>query len=172
MLQYFIFNQVEIENKLNTLKKIQTTVDGWTEYYKDETTNEEWKLTRYHGEYNGGGIPVLQHLPEPSLEQLINIAMTSQNIHDIVGASLELSEREKNKREDFRDKLLDRLLMVDLNYLSDFEKHRIKTIINESELTDPINRRNIIGKSIFEIQEDANYFRTISESAKHILSTL
>ncbi len=171
MLQYFILNRVEIENKLKTITKVKTIDDGWTEYYKDETTNEEWKLTRYHGEYHGGGIPVLQHLPEPTLEQLIDIAMNSQNTNDIMGASLELLEREKNKGEDFRDKLLNRLPTVDLNYLSDFEQERIKTVIIEAELTDPINRRNIIGKSLSEIQEDANYFRTISGKAKQILST-
>jgi Immunity protein 27 len=172
MLQYFICNPTEIENKLKTFIKTQTTDGGWTHYYKDEKTNEEWQLYRYHSEYQGGGVPVLKRLPEPGLEELIDIAMISNTTGDIIGASLELSEREKNKIEYFRGKLLDRLLMVDLTRMSAFERERFKLIINESELSDPVNRRDIIGKSLSEIQDDAHYFQVISEKAKQILNDI
>src|SRR5450755_3813586 len=99
MGKFFINNQDEIENKLKTFTKINTTDDGWTHFYKDEKTNEEWQLTRYHSEYQGGGIPVLKRLPEVTLQKLVEIAMTSRNRSDIIGASQELSEREKYQKE-------------------------------------------------------------------------
>ena len=129
------------------------------------------KSRGYHSEYQGGGLSVLKRLPEAmTIEALIDIAMTSNDENDIIGASLELSEREKNANQQFRNKLLDRLLIIDISTLTDFEKERIRMIIYESELYDPTNRCNIIGKSHFEIQEDASYYRMISEKAKEVLA--
>jgi len=98
--------------------------------------------------------------------------MTSLDKNDIIGASLELSEREKINKDDFRSKLLDKLLQVDTSNLSDFEKERLKIIIYESALYDATNRRNIVGKHFTEIEKDADYFRTISEKAKTILAII
>jgi len=172
MGKYFIIGQEEIENKLKTFAKIKTTDDGWSHYYKDETANEEWKLMRYHSEYHGGGFPILKRLPEVTFEKLIDIAMTSRNTSDIIGASQELLNREKYQKEYFRDELLSRLLVIDLNHLSDFEKERIKMVIRESGLLDQSNRREIVGKSLSEIREDANYYRVIAESANRILRNI
>ena len=172
MHQFFICKRDEVEAKLEALTKTGTSTDGWTHYYVDKTTSNKWHLTRYDSEYHGGGIPVLKRLPEPTIEELINIAMTSADINDIIGASLELSEREKYNKEDFRDKLLNRLLQVDTLNLTDFEKERLKVIIYESDLYDSTNRRNIIGKHFTEIEHDADYFRTISQKAKNILSDI
>ena len=172
MRQFFICNQSEIESKLKTLSKRGTSAESWTDYYYDKNSNEEWLLTRYDSEYHGGGVSVLKMLPEPSIEELIDIAMTSLSKNDIRGASLELSEREKINKDDFRSKLLDKLLQVDTSSLNDFEKERLKTIIYESNLYDATNRRNIVGKHFTEIEKDADYFRTISEKAKAILSIM
>ena len=172
MYQFFICNQDEVEAKLKTLTKTGTSTDGWTHYYVDKNSNEEWHLTRYDSEYHGGGVPVLKRHPEPTIEELINIAMTSTDTNDIIGASLELSEREKYKKEDFRDKLLNRLLRVDTSNLTDFEKERLKIIIYESDLYDATNRRNIVGKHFTEIESDADYYRTAAHKAKSILENI
>jgi hypothetical protein len=172
MYQFFICNQSEIESKLKTLSKKGTSAESWTDYYYDKNSNEEWLLTRYNSEYHGGGVSVLKILPEPSVEDLIDIAMTSLDKNDIIGASLELSEREKVNKDDFRSKLLDKLLQIDSTGLNDFEKERLKIIIYESDLYDATNRRNIVGKHFTEIEKDADYFRTISEKAKIILAIL
>ena len=169
MHQFFICNQDEVETKLKTLTKTGASTDGWTHYYADKNSNEEWHLTRYDSEYHGGGVPVLKRLPEPIIEELINIAMTSTDTNDIIGASLELSERERYKKEDFRGRLLNRLLQVDTSNLSHFEKERLKIIIYESDLYDATNRRDIVGKHFTEIQNDADYFRTNAQKAKNIL---
>jgi len=172
MHQHFICNQSEIESKLKTLSKKGTSAESWADYYYDKNSSEEWLLTRYNSEYHGGGVSVLKILPEPSIEELIDIAMTSLDKNDIIGASLELSEREKINKDDFRSKLLDKLLQVDTTVLSDFEKERLKIIIYESDLYDATNRRNIVGKHFTEIEKDADYFRTTSEKAKTILAII
>ena len=172
MHQFFICNQDEVEVKLKTFIKTGTSTDGWTHYYLDNNSNEEWHLTRYDSEYHGGGVPVLKRIPEPTLEDLIDIAMTSAETNDIIGASLELSEREKYKKEDFRAKLLNRLLQVDTSNLTDFEKERMKIIIYESDLYDATNRRNIVGKHFTEIESDADYYRTAAHKAKSILENI
>jgi hypothetical protein len=172
MNQFFICNQDEIETKLKTLTKKGTSTDGWTDYYVDKNSNEEWHLTRYDSEYHGGGVPVLKRLPEPTTEELINIALTSGNTNEIIGASLELSERERYKKEDFRARLINQLLQVNTSNLSDFEKERLKIIIYESDLYDATNRQDIVGKHFTEIDSDANYYRTTAQKAKSILGNI
>jgi hypothetical protein len=172
MRQFFICNQEDVHSKLLKLTKTGTSDDGWTEFYLDETLSEEWRLTRFNSEYHGGGIPVLKKIPEPTIEQLIDIAMTSTDKNNIIGASLELSERERHNKEDFRSKLIERLLTIDTSKLTDFEKERLKIIVYESGLYDATNRRNIVGKHFTEIQNDADYYRTISEQAKNILNNI
>jgi len=165
---FFICIQDEVEEKLKTLTKTGTSDDGWAHYYQDK--NEKWLLTRYGSEYQGGGTPVLKRLPEPTIYELINIAMTSLEKNNIIGASLELSEREKYRKVDFRDQLLNKLLQVDTSKLTDFEKERVRLIIYKSDLYDATNRRDIVGKHISEIQKDANYYQTISQLARKILN--
>jgi len=172
MHQFFICNQGEVEVKLKSLAKTGTSIDGWTDYYVDNNSREEWHLTRYDSEFHGVGIPVLKRIPEPALDELIDIAMTSAEINDIIGASLELSEREKYKKEDFRVKLLNRLLQVDTTNLTDFEKERLKIIIYESDLYDATNRRNIVGKHYTEIESDADYYSRAAQIAKSILENI
>lgn len=172
MHQYFICKQRQIGSKLKTLTKSGVSEDGWTHYYFDKSSNEEWHLTSYDSEYHGGGIRVLKRLPEPTMEELVHIATTSSNKNDIIGASLELYFREKNNKEDFREAILNRILEMDTSTLSDFEKKRLKIIISESGLYDATNRRDIVGKHFTEIDKDANYYRTTAQKAKNILSKI
>ncbi len=172
MHQFFICNQGEVETKLKTLAKTGTSTDGWTAYFIDKNSNEEWHLTRYDSEYQGGGVPVLKRIPALTTEELIHIALTSVDTNDIIGASLELSERERYKKEDFRARLLNQLLQVDTSNLSDFERERVKIIIYESDLYDATNRRDIVGKHFTEIESDADYYRTAAQKAKSILENI
>ncbi len=169
MHQYFICNQSQVDSKIKDLTKTGTSEDGWIEFYIDKNTNDNWLLTRYNSEYHGGGLPILKKIPEPTIDELIDIAITSGDTNNIIGASLELSEREKNKKEDFRAKLLSRVMQFDTSNLSKFEKERLKIIIYESNLFDATNRRDIVGKHFTEIQTDADYFKTNARIAKDIL---
>jgi len=172
MHQFFICNQDKIESKLKTFIKTKTSDDGWTDYYRDKYSTDQWVLTRYDAAYQGGGISVLKRLPQLTTDELIDVAMTSFDTNDVTGASIELSERERSNKENFRDKLLIRLLQVDTSNLTGFEKERLKIIIYESDLYDPTNLRDIMGKHYDEIKKDAEYYQTISQKAKDILSRL
>lgn len=172
MHQIFICNQDEVEIKLKTLIKTGTSTDGWTHYFVEKNSNEEWHLTRYNSEYHGGGVPVLKRLPEPTTEELIHIALTSADSNDIIGASLELSQKEKYKKEDFRAGLVNQLVQLDTSNLSGFEKERLKIIIYESGLYDATNRREIVGKHFTDIESDADYYRTTAQKAREILEII
>jgi hypothetical protein len=171
-MQFFICNQDEVDSKLQTLTQTGSSDDGWTHHYVDRDTNEQWILTRYHSENQGGGIPVLKRLPELTIDELIDIALTSCDKNDIIGASIELSERERTKKDDFRNKLVERLMMVDTSKLDRFEKQRLKIIIQESDLYDATNRREIVGKHYSEIQQDADYYSTVAQKATEILAEI
>ena len=102
----------------------------------------------------------------------MDIALSSLNRNDIIGASLELSEREKFSKVNFRKDLLSKLSGVDSSKLDKFEKERFRLIISKCELSDATNRREIVGKNLAEIQTDANYYRAISLKAIKILEDI
>jgi hypothetical protein len=169
MQTFFICNQDQVELKLKSLTKTGASKDGWTFYYRDDDTKEEWLLKSYESEFHAVCIRVLKRLPQPTMEELIDIALTSSDKSDIIGASFELSERERDNEEDFRQKLLTRLQELDTSNLSEFEKERLKLVIYESDLYNAMNRKKIVGKHFSEIQKDADHYRTIAEKAKKIL---
>jgi hypothetical protein len=170
--KFYITQQIFIEQKLITLKKIGSSDDGWSDYFVDESNDVEWQLTCYNSEYHGGGLRVLKRLPPPAVEDLIKISLTSDDIDEVTGAALELRDRETYKKEEFRKDLITELLLLNPTTLSAFDKNRLKTIIYESSLFDPTNRREILGKPWNEIQKDAEIYRSISEQAKSILKKL
>ena len=155
---------------IRTLRKKATSKDGWSHFYESE--GHQWVLTHYHPESHGGGIPVLKKLPLLDVNQLIDLALTSTNKDDIIGASLELAERERYYGEDFREILMEKLSTIDVPKLSAFERERLILIIKNSELTDSTNRRSVDGKHWTDIQKDAEYFQHTSRQATEILSAL
>jgi hypothetical protein len=169
MSQYFICRESEVEFKIKHLIRIGESEDGYILKYKDEKTGEHWSLAWFESELLEKDIPVLQRLPEATTEELIKIAMSAQDIEEIVGASLLLSAREGNRKEDFRADLLQQLLQVDLSKASAFEQARLRMIIYESDLLDTTNRREIIGKHFTQINRDADYYRGIAKKAIEIL---
>lgn len=171
MQQYFICGQDQIESRVNGLTQTGASEDGWSVFYKDDIDQERWVLTTYHSEYHGGGVPVLQRLPLPTISELIEIAMTSAHKDDIIGASCELYERE-GKGENFRSELVGQLLQLEISGLSSFEMERIRLIIYNSQLYDATNRRGIVGRRIEEIQNDFEYFKSNAEKAKGLLDLI
>lgn len=172
MDQFFICNQHKVDATLKMLSKLKTSGDGCTHYYSDNNSKEEWALTYFETEYADKVVPVLKKLPGPSIEHLIDIATTSPDINDILGASCELYERERKNKEDFRNSLLTRLLQFDIPNLNSFEKERVKIIIYESNLYDATNRRDVVGKNLSEIKKDSDYYSEISKKVKFILSEI
>jgi hypothetical protein len=169
MSKFYITEKSEIISKLATLSQVSISEDGWIHYYCDEKNDEEWKLTSYR---TGTGAEhlILKKLPEPTIEEAINIALNSRNSNDIAGAIFDLLTREKNQQVDFRLLLLQKLK----SYLKEdpaFDSERVKLIIQQCELTEARNRRTIIGKHFTEVEKDAAYFYTIAQEAKSILKS-
>ncbi len=170
MHPFFICSKILIELRLKNLIKTAVSDDGCTDYYTDNNTNESWLLTRYESEYHEEGINVLQRLPEPSMKELIDIATTSTDTNNIIGASFELWKREHSRHEDFRGALVKKLLEIDMSKLTSFDKQRLAIIIDECELRDATNRRVVLGKHFTEIQNDADYYRRIAEKVRNMFA--
>lgn len=167
----FYTNPKVIDSKIKTLKEIGKSNDGWTVNYIDDL-NKNWELNYYETEYRNAGIQVLKKVEEIFIENLILIALESQNTEDIIGASIELYFQEKVYKKDFRQKLSEKLNQINLKNISEFEKERLKIIIYETSLYDATNRREILGKKKEEIENDAKYYRQNSEIAKKILEKI
>jgi Immunity protein 27 len=172
MPSFYISEQTEIRLKLKTLSQIRVSEDGWTHYYRDESSKEEWILTRNNSESHGGGQLILKRQPSPSIDEVIAIVLTSKNRNDLVGAIFDLLDRDELEKEDFRLKLIQELKKYIANKTTSFDKERVKLIIQQCELLDIRNRREIVGKHYTAIEKDAEYFRTISKEAKEILNSI
>ena len=166
---YTDFN--DIKTKIANLKEIGKSDDGWTFFYKDEN-EQKWELNYYESDFTKHGVQILKKSRIFSIDELITIVTSSNSKDEIIGASIDLYFKEFNNREDFREKLLNKLNEFDLKDLSDFDKERLKIIIYESNLYDPLNRREIIGVSKQKVDSDARYFREIAQKAKEILEKI
>jgi hypothetical protein len=67
---------------------------------------------------------------------------------------------------EFREQLISRLEAIDLAGLSKREKTRLNIIIGETKLIDCTNRRPIIGKYSWKINQDADFFRAMAGTCK------
>lgn len=172
MTEFFICVPEKIQNKLRKLRKTGTSENDFTDLLTDDIDQSIWLLTRYETDFLEGGVDVLKRENGLSISQLIELAITSKFIEEVIGASLELYNRELQDGDVFREELVNRLALLDLTQLTDFDKKRLEIIIYESSLYDPLNRREVIGKSMSEIEEDAFFYRRISAVAQTILKTI
>ena len=115
---------------------------------------------------------VLKRLPQPSVGELVDIVISTDDMFVVLAASQELAERESNNGEEFRGELIDKLESFNLKSLGDFDRQRIKNIIYETELYFARNRREVLGKQVAEIKKDAAMYREIARKAVTILLEL
>ncbi len=172
MTEFFICTPENIHSKLRELREIGPSEADFSDLLIDDKDQSIWLLTRYETDFLEGGVDVLKKENALSTLQLIELAITSEFIEEVIGASLELYDRELEHKEMFREELVNQLKLIDLTQLTDFDKKRIEIIIYESSLYDPLNRREIIGKSMAEIEEDSLFYRRISGVANTILKTI
>lgn len=172
MNNYFICEPEHIKLKLKTLKKTGTTDDGWTDNYIDPKDETQWLLSRYTSEYNDNDVEILKKVPVLTIDELIDIALTSNNINEIIGASIDLLSRENYFKDEFREKLIIKIEKYIISTLSAFDLDRLKIIIYETRIYDETNEREIVSKTYQDIQKDAAFFKEIANKAKHILSEI
>lgn len=144
--------------------------EGWTIKYLDEASGQYWLL--YHIEELGTMEEIAVHLPIPTTEELISIAFDSPSLNEVAASAAYLRIRESWNKIEFRSSILDRLRKLEVDELDAKEKKRFETIIEKAELDDVMNRRNIVGKHISEINKDAAFFYSTGAFCQALLSRL
>jgi hypothetical protein len=167
MLSNFICKPAEIQVMLQKLQRAPGTRD----VYIEPETGDKWMLTN-HSSGMLGNISVLKELPPPSVDELINALFTFNSLYGVCGAACELRVREQAGEADFRMQLMRKLEFINTADLSDPERARLKIIISDTQLYNPANQRDIMGKHHSEIVNDAAVYRKIADKAKAILANI
>jgi hypothetical protein len=159
-----------IEMLLTKMQLVETAAGGFAAVYKDPATGAFWLKYYATAATQGGGYLTLMKLPAPSIEELIDIALTSVFEDEAVAAILRLVDEEAIEKKDFRLLLIQKLEQLQPGH--EVQQDRLIKIIKFSSLDDPSNRRELLHKSQEQIQADAAYFRGIAERAKLLLERL
>jgi hypothetical protein len=161
-----------INELLNRMQLMEEAAGGWAAVYKDASTGKFWMKYYATAATQGGGYLTLVRLPAPATEGLIHIAMETSFEDEVVAALMRLLDEEAIEKKDFRYLLVERLEEVNLEVTSAEQKHRIRQIITLTSLLDPMNKREIQGKTMEQLQADATYFEAVSERAAKLWSNL
>ena len=159
-----------VDDFTKTLTQIEIIDGGWATKYIDTTTGNQW--LKYVVDERGFFVNLIFISPAPTTDQLINIALNTKYVDEISAAATRLNIEEQSEKKEYRQKLTDKLTTIDISKLAPSEKERIKTIILASQLTDRVNKREIVGKHFSEIQADAIYFKVVADNAENILKLL
>lgn len=152
------------------LIQVETLDGGWATKYIDNSTGHQW--LKYVVDERGFFVNLIFISPPPTTDQLIEIALNTNYIDEISAAASRLNFEEKSDKKEYRQKLIDKLTKIDISKLDTTGKERIKTIILASQLTDRVNKREILGKHFSEIHVDADFFNSVADTAENILKLL
>ena len=152
------------------LKLVESSNHDWTEMYVDESGHYwlKYMVDRDTGRY----FNVMLISPAPTTEQMIEIALTSDDNDEVEGASHRLLIEEEEEMKDFRPHLVGRLQAIDISGLSNTDKKRIRTIIFNTHLLEKENKREVVGKTLSQIQADSDYFTSVGEFAERLLTPI
>ena len=162
MKRKLISDQQEIEQLKQTLQVIDKDIENWTETYLDNNTGDKWLRYRVFGEMQGAGYQILGLLPLPDINQLIELALFSENEDEISAACWTLTDNEETKKIDFRENLIHRLENI-------HDNKRQKKVIKLTGLDSPINRREILGKTMGQVNSDYQYYKNIADKAAQLM---
>jgi hypothetical protein len=152
-----------------TLTQTDTLDGGWTTKYTD-SAGYQW--LKYVIDDRGFFVNMIFISPQPTTDELIQIAFNTNYLDEASAAATRLNIEEQVDKKEFRQKLIDKLNLIDTLKLTTTEKEKIKAIIQASQLTNRVNKREIVGKHFSEIQNDANFFNSIADTAQNILNSL
>ena len=159
-----------IEVLLPQFELMETSAGGYAAVYKDPLSNSFWLKYYATAAADGGGYLTLMRLPAPSTEKLINIAIRTLFEDEAVAAVLRLLDEEAIEKKEFRELLIEELEQeVEKGEL---QPDRAFQIIKFANLADPMNKREVVGKTSTAVQADAAYFAGIAERAERLLKRL
>lgn len=159
-----------IEEFTASLILIKSSESDWEAIYYDEAKNEYW--LRYVVEAQNFSRNLMLLSPRPTTTELMEIGFSSLHLDEVSAAATRLYLDETENKTEFRDELMKRLELLDISKMNSTEKERIKLIIQNSNLLHGINIREIVGKHYSEIEEDALFFRSISDKARTLFEKL
>ena len=160
-----------VEDKTKRLQKISEADGGWTINYVDSETGENW--IKYTVDLDRGYFfNLMRAKPEPSTDELIEIALTTGYSDEISAASSRLYLNEEISKIEYRDELLESLMQLDYDSMKAEDKKRVEIIVKAAQLSDRVNKREIIGKSLSQINQDSQFFNRIADSAEEILKRI
>jgi hypothetical protein len=150
-----------ITSLIQTFELVSVDNQNWTKSYFDKNLNESWLSYYVNTSQNGGGQNILVKLPIPTTEKLIEIAINTKEEDEVLAACYTLIQNEEIGKVEFR-----LALIVALEKISD--RIRQQKIIKFTSLSNSINRKNIIGKSLNQIEFDNKYYKEITERANKL----
>jgi len=159
----YILGKEKQQAVLKSLELISETEEGWTHQYRDTLSGQEWIFFHVHPEYHGGGIPVLRQDPPPAeINSWLELCFGTGSEDDVVGLGLELS----NQHESW-------LLVIEWleSKYSRYSKESITSFIYQLGVRHPTNRRDPLGKSPDEVEEDYQHFVDLAERANCLVSS-
>ena len=159
----FIEDQSEVRSKLQSFDLFQSETDQFEEIYIDPKTNQKWEKYDFEFEDQINYGIGLRYFPYCSIEETIEIALTSEFQDEVAGASALLWELDRQGLE-IRVPLLN---SIELRK-PEITKDRFETIYWRTEIYDKTNNRETIGKKFEEIEGDSKYYSETSERAKKL----
>ena len=159
-----------VDNFTKSLTQNETIYNGWATKYIDNSTGHQW--LKYVVDERGFFVNLIFISPTPTTDQLIDLALNTHYVDEVSAAATRLNIEEQSDKREYRQKLIDKLNTIDVSKQDAAEKERIKTIILAAQLTDRVNKREIVGKHFSEIQDDANFFNSVADIAENILKSL
>ncbi|MEE9362130.1 MAG: hypothetical protein V3U92_05980 [Cellulophaga sp.] len=175
-IENFITNRKSIEKLTSEMTQIES--DGWETKYIEKRDKSEWIKIQLDSEYHGGGNPILFKLPKPTQSELIKILTQSTDLNQISAISCLLKEfefDESDNHHEYREELiieLERIVNEKDFKWNGFEKKRLMTIINDSDLNFTNNQRESLGKKYSDVESDYQYYKNIAERAEKIITIM
>lgn len=158
---------------LSQMQLMEEAAGGWAAVYKEVSSGRFWmKYYTTAGEQGSGGYELLIRLPLPSTEELIGLAILSPHEDEAVAAIMRLLEEEAVEQKDFREELVTQLEALTRESITPEQKQRVREIITLTSLGDPMNKREVLGKTPAQVQADVAYFEGVSERARQLLRKL
>jgi hypothetical protein len=147
-----------IDKVIKTFELISEDNQNWTKTYFEKNLNESWLSYYVNTSQNGGGQNILVKLPIPTIKKLIEIAINAKDEDEVFAACYTLTQNEENDKTEFRLELI-----TELEKISD--RIRQQKIVKFTSLLNSLNRKDILGKSLNEIELDSKYYKEIAERA-------
>lgn len=159
-----------VNNFTKNLTQTEVLDGGWTTKYIDNSTGHQW--LKYVIDERGYFVNLIHISPPLSTDQLIEIAINTNYVDEITAAATRLNIEEQTDRREFRQKLIEKIKTINTSKFDTTQKERIKTIILAAQLTNRVNKREIVGKHFSEIEADVHFFNSIADTAENILKLL